>query len=256
MRLSFSVDGPADAPVLVLSSSLGATRDMWLPQLERFSREFRVVRFDHPGHGRSAVSDDPVTIEGIGQAVVEILDGQGIERISFCGLSLGSAVGQWMAAHRPERIERLVLCSTAARFPGPDVYLRRAVTVRERGVAAISDAVVERWFTPGFRARRPSVVADSRAMLESTPPAGYAACCEAVVAFDGRDDLGVIAAPTLVIAGAEDPATTVELARALRDAIPGAKLVTIANAAHLSNVEQPEAVGDAILEHVRGRQHG
>lgn len=251
-RLAFTQDGPADAPVLVLSNSLGTTREMWLPQLEGLTRNWRVVRFDHPGHGDSPLWSGPVSIETIGRAVVEGLDRLGIERWSFCGLSLGGAVGQWLAAHVPERIERLVLCSTSARFAGRTAYLERAATVRAQGMAAVSGAAMERWFTTGFRSREPDLVRRYRSMLEATPPEGYAACCEAVADFDGGGDLPAIAAPTLVIAGAQDPVTTIKHAAALVEGIPNARLVTIEQAAHLVNIEQPGAVEAAIEEHLRG----
>jgi 3-oxoadipate enol-lactonase len=251
-RLAFMQDGPADAPVLVLSNSLGTTREMWLPQLEGLTRHWRVVRFDHPGHGDSPLWNGAVSMENIGLAVVEGLDRLGIERWSFCGLSLGGAVGQWLAAHVPERIERLALCSTSARFAGQAAYRERAATVRAHGMAAVSAVVVERWFTPGFRTQQPDLVRRYRSMVEATPPEGYAACCEAVADFDGRSDLPAIAAPTLVIAGVQDPATTIEHAQVLVDGIPNARLVTIEQAAHLVNIEQPGAVEAAIEEHLRG----
>lgn len=250
-QLAFTQDGPSDAPVLVLASSLGTTREMWLPQLEGLARHWRVVRFDHPGHGDSPRWNGSVSIESVGLAVVEGLDRLGIERWAFCGISLGGAVGQWLAAHAPERIERLVLCSTSARFPGPSAYLERAATVRAHGMGAVSETVIERWFTPEFRARQPDMAGRYRSMLESTPPEGYADCCEAVAGFDGLNDLPAIAAPTLVIAGAQDPVTTVEHAQTLVEGIPHARLVTIEGAAHLVNVERPGAVEAAIVDHLR-----
>jgi 3-oxoadipate enol-lactonase len=251
-RLAFTQDGPSDGPVVVLSSSLGTTRDMWLPQVEGLARHWRVVRFDHPGHGDSPRWDGPVRIETIGAAVIEGLDRLGIEQWSFCGISLGGAVGQWLAAHAPERIERLVLCSTAARFPAHTAYLERAATVRAHGMGAVSATVIERWFTPEFRAKAADVVGRYRSMLEATAPEGYAACCEAVANFDGRNDLPSIAASTLVIAGAQDPVTTIEHAQSLVDGIPHARLATIEGAAHLLNVEQPDAVETAMVDHLRG----
>lgn len=248
--LSSTTDGSAGAPVLVLSSSLGTTRDMWMPQMETLGRHFRVVRFDHPGHGESAVWDEPVTVGGIGAAVVDLLDQLEFDRVSFCGLSLGGAVGQWLAAHVPERIERLVLCSTSANFAPKETYLQRAALVREQGMVAISSAALERWFTADFRSRQPAVVANIRSMLESTPTEGYASCCEAVAKFDGRDDLPSIVAPTLVVVGIEDLTTTTEHARGLQDRIPHARLLAIPQAAHLLNVEQPTVVENAILEHL------
>jgi 3-oxoadipate enol-lactonase len=253
--LAFDVHGPDDAPMLVLSSSLGSTRDLWLPQLEALSRRWRVVRFDHPGHGASPVWKDKVTVAGIGQAVLELLDELGGKRASFCGISLGGAVGQWLAAHAAGRIDRLILCCTAPSFAA-EVYRQRAAVVRAQGVGAVAAAVIERWFTPEFRAEQPDVVAGYRATLEATAPEGYAACCEAVAAFDGRADLTAITAPTLVIAGAEDQAIPIDQARVLSGEIAGAQLRIIPRAAHLANVEQPAAVEAAILEHLGEGRHG
>ena len=161
------------------------------------------------------------------------------------------AIGQWMAANAPQRIERLILCCTSARFANPDAYVQRAETVRAQGMAAVSGAVVERWFTDRFRERQPEVVTRYRSMLESIPVEGYAACCEAVAGFDGRPYLAGITAPTLVVAGGEDRATPVDHARALSDGIPHSRLEVIAAAAHLANVEQPDAVTEAITTHLR-----
>jgi 3-oxoadipate enol-lactonase len=255
LPLAYSVDGPEHGPTLVLSSSLGTTGEMWLPQVDRLSERWRVVRFDHPGHGDSPTWDSPTwdspfTVGDIGRGVIELLDGLGSRRVPFCGLSLGGAVGQWLAAHAPERIDRLVLCSTSAFFGATTVYRERAALVRREGVAPVAGAVVQRWFTPQFHSTYPEVVHIYRSMLESISPEGYASCCEAVAAFDGRGDLAAIAAPTLVIAGAEDPATPVPQGRALVEGIEGARLQIIPDAAHLANVEQPELVGNAIVEHL------
>jgi 3-oxoadipate enol-lactonase len=270
MPLHHTLDGPHGAPVLVLSGSLGTTVDMWSPQLDALSRGWRVLRVDHPGHGRSMaprplygpkvgwggspLPDGPVTVESIARSILDLLDGLGFQQVSVCGLSLGGAVGQWLAAHASPRVERLVLCSTAASFvPTRGVYLQRAAVVRERGMAAVAESVLARWFTPAFFARQPAEVARYRQMLEDISPEGYAACCEAVAGFDGRGDLEQkIRAPTLVLAGADDPATPVKEARLLSEKIPGARLQVIAEAAHLVNVEQPGAVGDAIQRHLKG----
>ena len=251
-RLSYVLDGPADAPVLVLSGSLGTTRDVWLPQVAALGQVWRLLRIDHPGHGESPRWDERVTIEGIGRATLDLLDTLGHKRVSWCGLSLGGAIGQWVAAHAPERIEHLILCCTSARFDSPDAYLQRADTVRAHGMASVAGAVVERWFTAPFREGQRDVVARYRSTLESIPAEGYAACCEAVAEFDARPFRARITAPTLVIAGSEDRVTPVEHARALCGGIPGSRLEVIASAAHLANVEQPEAVSEAITSHLKG----
>jgi 3-oxoadipate enol-lactonase len=231
--------------VLVLSNSIGTTLALWEPQLPAFTRAFRVLRYDQLGHGRSEVPPGPYTVELLGRALADLLDELEIERCSFCGLSLGGAVGQWLAASAPERIDRLVLASTSAFFGPPERWIERAALVRADGAEPIADATMARWFTPAFRDPSPF-----RAALVATPREGYAACCDALRDWDFRDRLASISSPTLVLVGAADPATTPSDARVLADGIPGARLTVIPGAAHLLNVEQPEAFTRAALEHL------
>lgn len=258
VKLNYSLEGPEDAPVLVLSNSLGTTLDMWDEQASALREQFRLLRYDHRGHGGSSVLSGPYTIRDLGSDVLALLDALGIERFSFCGLSIGGLVGMWLASEVPQRVDYLVLCCTSARFEPPDAFDSRAKTVRSDGVGAIADAVVERWFTPEFRASHPEVVEWGGSMLRKAPTEGYAGCCEAVRDADLRDRLGVIGAPTLVIAGADDLAAPVDKAELIRDSIPNARLLVIEGAAHLANVEQPEEVTRALLEHleaVAGRRN-
>jgi 3-oxoadipate enol-lactonase len=248
--VDYRLEGPPGAPVLVLSHAIGLSLAMWDPQMARLSRALRVVRYDHRGHGGSPVPAGPYRIDDLGRDLLHLLDRLALERVAFCGLSLGGMVGLWLAANAPERVDRLVVCGTAARMPRPDDYAARARLVRAQGMAAIADGVIGRWFTPGFLARRPDVVAWSKALLLATPPEGYGATCEALAAMDLRDDLPRIAASTLVIAAGEDQATPPELSREIARRIPGAEVVVIPDAAHLANVEQPEAVTEQILDHV------
>ena len=249
VEVHYLLEGPEDAPVLVLSNSLGTTPAMWDEQTPTLSERFRLVRYDHRGHGGSPVPPGPYTIEDLGGDVLALLDRLGIERVSFCGLSLGGMVGMWLASEAPERVERLVLCCTSARF-APDTFDSRARTVRADGVGAIADAVVERWFTPAFCEGRPEVAECARRMLLETPAEGYAGCCEALRDADLSGTLGTISAPTLVVAGADDPAAPPEEAELISDSIPEASLEVIPDAAHLANIEQPEAVTQAILDHL------
>jgi 3-oxoadipate enol-lactonase len=249
--LHHQIDGPEGAPVLVLSNSLGTTLEMWRDQAPALGERFRLVRYDHRGHGGSPVPPGPYTLDDLGRDVLALLDSLGAERFSFCGLSVGGMVGMWLASDAPERVERLALCCTAPRFDS-DTYDARARKVRAEGVGPIADAVLERWFTPEFRATRPETVQWARSMLRGTPAEGYAGCCEAVRDADLTNRLKDIRAATLVIAGAEDPVATVDGAESIRDSIPEARLVVIEGAAHLANVEQPEAVTQAILDHLDG----
>ncbi|WP_433076384.1 3-oxoadipate enol-lactonase [Dactylosporangium sp. CA-052675] len=242
--------GPLGAPFLLLGGSLGSNLDMWRPQLARFGDRLRVVRFDHRGHGGSPVPPGPYRIEDLGRDVLALLDRLGIERASYCGLSLGGMVGMWLAAHAPERIERLVLICTSAHLPPAESWLDRARQVRAVGMQPVADAVLGRWFTPRFRAALPARVAPYRAMIAACPAEGYAGGCEAIAAMDLRADLDRIAAPTLVIAGADDPATPPEHGDLIERRVRTSRLVVVPNAAHLANVEQPEAISQLIADHV------
>ncbi|MEU8111150.1 3-oxoadipate enol-lactonase [Micromonospora sp. NPDC048947] len=248
-RLHLTVDGPAAAPVLLLGSSLGTAAAMWEPQVSALAQRFRVIRYDHLGHGRSAVPPGPYTLDLLGRELLRTLDDLDVPWVHYAGLSLGGMVGMWLATYAPDRVRRLALLCTSASLGPPEQWRARAATVRADGLSAIADAVVARWFTTGFAAARPEVVATHRAMLTETPSAGYAACCEAIAAMDLRPDLGRVAAPTLVIAGADDPATPVEHAREIVGRIPRARLAVVDAAAHLANVEQPEQVCRLLLEH-------
>lgn len=241
------IEGPQDAPVLVLSNSLGSMLTMWDTQIRALTEHFRVVRYDLRGHGASPVPPPPYAIEDLGADLIGLLDRLEIERPHHCGLSLGGLVAAWVAAHAPERVSRLVLCCTPAWFGHPESWLERAETVRRHGMDAVADTVVERWFTAGFAAANPERVAQMRGMLAATPPAGYAACCEVVATTDLRPSLGAVGAPTLVIAGAEDPAVSLEQAEELTRGIAGARLAVVEPAAHLASVERPDEVTALIL---------
>ena len=251
----YRMDGPTGAPGLVLSHALGLSMAVWEPQLARLSQDFRVVRYDHRGHGGSPAPGGRYRIEDLGHDLLRLLDRLALERVAFCGLSLGGMVGLWLAANAPERVDQLVVCSAAARMPRPNDYAERAKLVRAQGMEAIADRVIGRWFTPGFLTLRPDVVAGIKALLVATPPEGYAATCEALVAMDLRDSLPRIAASTLVIAAAQDQATPLEQSQEIARRTPGAKLVVISDAAHLASVEQPEAVTNQILDHLLEVRH-
>lgn len=245
-----SFAGPEEAGVVVLSNSLGTTLEMWEPQAAALARDRRVLRYDMRGHGRSPVPETPYSIADLGADLVALLDRNGIERASLCGVSLGGMVSMWVAAHAPERVERLVLCSTSAIMGPPKSWTERAALVRRDGMGAVADTVVARWFTPGFTAARPEVVAAIRAQLASTPPEGYAGCCEAIKDMDQRPDLPSITAPTLVIAAEGDPSTPPSHARTIAGLIPGARLEVLDRGAHLVNVEEPGVVTPLISAHL------
>ena len=248
--LNYVLEGPEDAPILVLANSLGTTLDMWDGQASALREQFRLLRYDHRGHGDSAVPDGPYEIDNLGRDVLALLDLLEIELASFCGLSLGGMVGMWLASHAPERIDRLVLCCTSARLGPPGNWSSRAATVRAEGLEAIADATMERWFTTELIENDPESIEWARRMLLGIPPEGYAGCCEAIRDMDLTGKLGNIEASTLVIAGADDEAITLDHMELIRDSIPDARLEVIQQAAHLANVEQPEAVTRAMQEHL------
>ena len=250
VSLHYSLEGPEHAPVLVLSNSLGTASRMWDAQASALQERFRLLRYDHRGHGESPVPSGSYTVEDLGRDVIALLYRLEIDTYTFCGLSLGGMVGMWLASEAPERIERLVLCCTSASLGPPENWSSRADTVRKDGMDEISEAVLERWFTPEFRSSNPGTVEWAGRMLIETPAEGYAGCCEAIRDMDLRDRLAEIQAPTLVVAGADDEAITLDHAELLRDSIPDSRLEVVPQAAHLANVEQPEALTQAVLEHL------
>jgi 3-oxoadipate enol-lactonase len=248
----YKVEGTEAGPLLVLSHALGASMAMWNPQVERISSAFRVIRYDQRGHGASPVPPGPYAIEDLGRDLLRLLDRLELRRVSFCGLSLGGMVGMWLAINAPDRLDRLVLCCTAARMMRPQDYGQRAAKVRAEGMAAIAEAVVGRWLTPDFAATHSETVAWLRSMLLTTPAEGYAATCEALQALDLLGDLSRVTAPTLVIAAAEDQSTPVHQAREIGSRIAGSKMVVISGASHMANVERPAEVSDYLLSFVPG----
>jgi 3-oxoadipate enol-lactonase len=246
-RFHYRFDGPERAPVVMLSNSLGTTLAMWEPQIGALSAKFRVLRYDSRGHGQSAVTPGPYTIEQLGRDAVGLLDALGIDRAHFCGLSMGGMVGQWLGAFAPQRLEALVLCNTSARIGPPEAWNARIDAVRKGGMAAIVDAVLARWYTPAFLASATDAIAATRAMLLGTPADGYVASCAAVRDMDQREGTAHIAVPTLVIAGTFDAATPPEDGRFLAQHIRGARFVELP-AAHLSNIEAPPAFTRALTD--------
>jgi len=254
--LTASLEGPAGAPVLVLGNSLGTSRACWQPQLAALTRHFRVLRYELPGHGGAPAPPGPYSIAGLGAGVLALLDARGIDRAAYCGVSLGAMAGLWLAAHAPERISALGLSCTSAYLSPAAGYAERATAVRAAGTASIAGPVVSRWFTAAYRAAHPEVPAAFAADLSATAAEGYAGCCEALAAMDLRPDLAAISAPTLVIAGAEDPATPPWHGAAIASAIAGARLRVIRGASHLAHVSAAAEVSALLLDHLRASAPG
>ena len=246
VRIRYEFTGHS-GPVLVLSNSLGTNYSMWDSQVALLTCHFRVLRYDTRGHGGSSVTPGEYTIEQLGRDVLTLLDSLSLDRVDFCGLSMGGATGMWLGINAPERIDRLVLCNTAAKIGNPDTWNARIATVRNDGMKPVAAAVIERWFTPQFRAAHPEQVARAQKMLEDAPPDGYVSNCAAVRDADFRGLLPRIQSRTLVIYGAKDPAIPVADAQFLVSQIPGAKGKEL-NSSHLSNVEQADAFNQALSE--------
>ena len=240
-------DGPEDAPVLVLSNSLGTSLAMWDGMAPALAERFRVLRYDQRGHGATPAVPGPYAIEDLGRDALGLLDELGLERVSFAGCSLGGMTGMWLAIEAPERIDRLALFNTSAHMPPRETWTERAATVRARGMGAVVDAALERWLSPA--APRESVAA-TRAMLLATDAEGYAGCCEAIARHDLRDRIGAIEAPALIVAATDDPSTPPDHAQVLAAGIGGSRLVVLDGLRHLACVERPDDVSRELLAHL------
>ncbi|MBV9839241.1 MAG: 3-oxoadipate enol-lactonase [Solirubrobacterales bacterium] len=251
VELHSELTGPHGGAPLVLGSSLGTSLAMWDPQLPELSRRWRVVRFDHRGHGGSPAPTGPYTLAELGGDVLALADRLGLRSFSYCGLSLGGMVGMWLAINAPQRIDRLVLISTSSHLPPASAWRERADAVRSAGtVAAVADSVLKRWFTEPFAREHPQIVAHHREMLVGTPAEGYAGCCEAIAELDLRDGLPAIDAPALVIVGEQDPATPPVHAETIAAAVPEARLEVLDPGAHLASVERAADVTALITGHL------
>ena len=247
------VTGHPDAPVVVLSNSLGSTHRMWDPQLAELERRFRVVRYDTRGHGASPVPDGPYSIDDLADDLVALLDRLGVQKAHLVGLSLGGMTVMRVAVRNPERVDRIALLCTGAQLPPADAWRQRAATVRADGSAAVAEAVVQRWFTPAYLDANPTIRDAHVQMVAGTPAEGYAGCCEAIPELDLREQLSSIGAATLAIAGADDPATPPAKLEEIAEQIPGARLLTVPDSAHLANAEQPGVITPALIDHLEQR---
>ena len=253
--LFYDLTGPADAPVVVFSNSLGTTLEMWDAQVRALSNRFRCLRYDSRGHGRSQVRDEPFSIDDLADDCAGLLEALGIGQAHMVGLSLGGMTGQALAVRHPDRVASLVLMATAAHLPPPENWDQRARIVREQGMGALVDMVMQRWFTADTVALAPERVKPVRDRFASLDPRGYAMTCLAIRDMDLRGRIGAIRVPTLVVAGEDDPATPIEMAEEIASLIPGAELTVVPEAAHLIAVEQPDVV-NLLLESFLVRMAG
>ncbi|MGI9482620.1 MAG: 3-oxoadipate enol-lactonase [Hyphomicrobiales bacterium] len=250
--IHYQFDGPETAPVLLMSNSLGTNLGMWDDQISAFTPEFHILRYDKRGHGQTSAPEGEYTLDQLGGDVLALLDTLQLEKVYFCGLSIGGMTGQWLGRNAADRLHKLVLSNTSAHMAPKDMWDERIKAVLKGGMEPMVDTVTSRWFTPEFIANEPERVAKVQEMILTTPPAGYAGCSAAIRDMDQRDGISNITVPTLVISGDKDPATPPKHGRLIADTIAGARYVEIAGAAHLANIEQTETFNEAVAGFLTG----
>ena len=245
--ISYDLDGAPDAPAVLLINSIASTRELWARQLPALTARYRVIRYDARGHGRSSAPAGDYTLEQLGRDALAVLDDSHTNAAHVCGISLGGLTAQWLGVHAPERATSLVLANTAARIGTVDSWNERIALVRAKGMTAVADLTIPRWFSPEFQERDPETVHGFRTMVQSCPPEGYIGCCAALRDADLRDAIGSIGRPTLVIASSADVATPADGLAFIRDRVPGARMVTV-ESRHLSNIECAEEFTAAVMD--------
>ena len=249
LQLHYQTFGDASNPALVFSNSLGTNYGMWQQQIHALKDQFFVVCYDTRGHGASSAPQGPYTLDQLGQDVVNLLDHLNIQKAAFCGISMGGLTGQWLAIHAPERFNHVVVGNTAAKIGQEQAWNDRAALVREQGLQPIASTAASRWFTEPFIQSNATVVNNLQNDLGAGSPEGYASCCEALAKADVREQLKDISVPVLVVAGQQDPVTTVADGQYMVDRIANSQLFEI-NASHISNIEQPEAFNQAVQKFI------
>lgn len=249
VAINCELSGPEDAPVVAMAHSLASSSVMWAPQLPALEQYFRVLRVDMRGHGESEAPAMAYRLDMLGDDLLGVLDALGVERCHFVGLSIGGMIGQNLALRAPERLDRLVICDTSAKFlpEAAPMIDQRIAAVQAEGMVVLADSTIERWFTPSYLAGNPAAVETIRQQIIDTPIEGFVGCCHALLDLDYLDRLGEISLPTLVLVGEDDPATDVPMAREIQSRIAGAQLAILPSASHLSNVEQAAAFNDAVV---------
>ncbi|MDO3665113.1 3-oxoadipate enol-lactonase [Acinetobacter higginsii] len=244
-QINYQTFGDPSSPALLFSNSLGTNYGMWQKQFNYFKERFYVICYDTRGHGSSSTPTDPYTLQQLGEDVIHLLDHLKIEKANFCGISMGGITGQWLAIHYPERFQRVVVSNTAAKIGQEQAWLDRAQLVRKQGLVPIANTAASRWFTDPFIQSHSAIVNNLCNDLSAGSANGYANCCEALAKADVREQLKDITIPVLIIAGTQDPVTTVADGQFMQQQIPQSKLVEI-NASHISNIECPEAFNVAL----------
>ena len=248
-RISYEVDGPADAPGLLLVNSIGTTRHLWTRQVPAFSSAYRVIRYDARGHGGSSVPPGDYTLEQLAQDALAVLDAAAADTAHVCGISLGGLTAMWLGVHASPRVKSLVLANTAARIGSVQSWTERIALVREHGMAAVADRAMPVWFSKAFCERDSDTVTRFRAMLQSCPAEGYLGCCGALRDADLRDAVAAIRCPVLTVAGSVDTSTPPDGLKFIHDRVPGSRMITL-DTAHLSNVEQANVFTSKVMAFV------
>jgi 3-oxoadipate enol-lactonase len=248
INVNYTLEGPASGPVITLSNSLASNLSMWEPQTPVLASRYRILRYDTRGHGGTDAPAGPYSLEELTEDVCALLQALGIARTHFIGLSMGGMIGQIMALKYPHMLQSVVLCDTMSRVPteAKPTWEERMHTAETRGMEPLVEPTIARWFTAPFRDQRPDVIDKVRTMIRTTPPRGYSGCCHAIAALNLTDQLPAITLPTLIIVGEDDPGTPVAASRVIQEQIKGSELVILKSAAHLSNMEQPEAFNQAL----------
>ena len=249
-QINYQTFGDATKPALIFSNSLGTNFKMWQAQIDFFQQDFFVICYDTRGHGASSAPQGPYSIDQLGQDVVNLLDHLNVEKAAFCGISMGGLTGQWLAIHRPERFNQVVVCNTAAKIGQEQAWNDRAVLVREQGLQPIASTAASRWFTEPFIQSNATVVNNLQNDLAAGSAEGYASCCEALAKADVREQLKDITVPVLVVAGQQDPVTTVVDGQFMVERIANSQLFEI-NASHISNVELPNEFNQAVKQFIQ-----
>jgi 3-oxoadipate enol-lactonase len=249
ISVHYTLEGPASAPIITMSNSLASNLSMWDPQMSVLTSRYRVLRYDTRGHGSTDAPAGPYSLDELTEDVRALLQALGITRTHFIGLSMGGMIGQIMALKYPQMLQSLVLCDTMSRVPteAKPLWEDRIHVAEAQGMEPLVESTLARWFTEPFRQKGSPVLDQVRAMIRTTPASGYAGCCHAIAALNLTDQLKAITLPTLIIVGEDDPGTPVAASRVIHEQIQGSELVILKSAAHLSNLEQPEAFNQALM---------
>jgi 3-oxoadipate enol-lactonase len=255
IRMNYELSGKKGAPVVVLSHSLSSNLLMWNPQMDALNPYFQVLRYDTRGHGATDIPPGSYTLELLAEDVTGLLDVLGMDRVHFVGLSMGGMIGQCLGLNHPHRLKSLVLCDTASVVPAEaqPVWQERLDKVGRRGMEALSEETMERWFTPAFLRQNLPMVKLIREQILATPVAGYIGCAEAIRRLNYLDRISVINIPTLIMVGEDDPGTPVSASEAMHERIAGSTLAVLPSARHLSNVEQTKLFNAALLKFLKAR---